>query len=373
MWAVLVVLAILAVVGLIFWRMHPGSPENAKVIPTVGVLPVTRQDLFNEVPIPAEFRPYVEVELHAKVSGYVQKMNVDFGDKVKAGQLLATLEVPELNDQLNNAIATQQKAEADYTNAHLLYTRLKSVNQQNPNLVAEQELDSAQAKDAAAFAAIAAAKADAERYQTLANYTNIVAPFDGVVTHRNADPGSLIQAGTTSDTQSRPLLRVSDNYRLRLDFDVSVNYVKDVHLGQEVSVKVDSLDGKVFTGKITRFTDKVNLDTRTMTTEMEVENPNLEIVPGMYGAVQLPVQKHPNALAVPSQAVGGGNNPTVYVVNQNNEIESRPVKLGLETPDFYEVLSGVKERELVIVGSRSLVHPGQKVETTLINTNLVTE
>ena len=385
-WAAIVVV-LLFTAGLIYWRMHAAPESGASVTPTVGVVPVMRRDLFNEVPIPAEFRPYVEVELHAKVSGYVDKMNVDFGDKVKTGQLLATLEVPELQDQLHNAIATQQKAEADYTNAHLLYTRLKSVNEQNPNLVAQQDLDSAQAKDAAAFAAIAAAKADVERYQTLVNYTQITAPFDGVVTHRYADPGALIQAGTASDTQSSSLLRVSDNYHLRLDFDVSDKYVKDVHLGQLVKVKVDSLNGKIFDGKITRFSDKVNLDTRTMMTEMEVPNPNLEIVPGMYCAVQLEVQRRPQALAVSTQAVGSEKNSsvdsekefaadtqkdaTVYVVDQNHEIEARPVKLGLESPNYFEVISGLKEGELVMIGNRSLVNPGQKVESKIVDAEFV--
>lgn len=372
-WVLAGLVFLVLIAAFIYWRLHAGAGVAEATTPTIGVVPVTRQDLFNEVPIPAEFRPYVEVELHAKVSGYVDKMNVDFGDKVKAGQLLATLEVPELRDQLHSAIATQQRAEADYTNAHLLYTRLDSVNKQNPNLVAQQDLDSAQAKDVAAFAAIAAARADTERYETLMKYTQITAPFDGVITRRFVDPATLIQAGTASETQSLPLLRVSDNYHLRLDFDVSDKYVKDVHVDQEVSVKVDSLGGKLFTGKITRFSNKVNLDTRTMTTEMEVPNPDLEIVPGMYAAVQLEVQRRPQALAVPSQAVGSEKNPTVYVVNQDHEIESRPVKLGLETPDYYEVLSGVKEGELVMIGSRAFVHPGQKVETKLVSTNLVTQ
>ena len=155
----------------------------------------------------------------------------------KSSQLLATLEVPELHDQLHNAIAMQQRAEADYTNAHLIYQRLQQVNQEHPNLVAQQDLDTAEAKDGTAAAAIAAAKADVEKYQTLVNYTQITAPFDGVVTHRYADPGALIQAGTGSDTQALPLVRVSDNYHLRLDFPVSVKYVKDIHPGQSVNRK----------------------------------------------------------------------------------------------------------------------------------------
>ena len=275
---------------------------------------VTQEDLFKEVAISAEFRPFQEVDLHAKVSGYVSKINVDFGDKVKAGQIMATLEVPELQDELVNARATEQKAEADYTNAHLIYTRLKSINNDHPNLVAEQDLDTAEANDLAAAAAIAAAKANVEKYQTMVGYTQITAPFNGVVTHRYADPGTLIQAGTSSDTQALPLVRVSDNYLLRLDFPVTVDYVKDIRLDDPVAVRVDSLDGKTFTGMISRFTDHVDENTRTMTTEIEVPNQDLKLVPGMYATVVLKVEKRPQVLAVPIEAVAGDKKHTVYVV-----------------------------------------------------------
>ncbi len=359
-----VVVVVLVIVSA--WRGHALDPNAATARMTVAAAKVIREDLFNEMETPAEFRPYVEVELHAKVSGYLDKMNVDFGDKVKSGQLLATIEVPELEDQVHSAMAQQQKAEVDYTNANLMYSRLQSVNKEHPNLVAQQDLDTAQSKNYAAAAAIAAARADVERLQTLVKYTQITAPFEGVVTRRSADPGALIQAGTASENTAA-LLRISDNYHLRLDFPVSVKYVKDIHLGQLVNVRVDSLGGKTFTGKITRFTDKVNDETRTMTTEMEVENPNLEIVPGMYASVVLKIQEHPQVLTIPIQAAGGGTDATVYVINGDGEIESRPVKLGLETPYKYEVTSGLKEGELVMIGNRSLVHPGQKVEAKLVD------
>ncbi len=362
---VVLVLVILMIV--FFIRKHHELPvATGGVVPVVAAAQVAREDLYNEMAIPAEFRPYVEVELHAKVSGYLERMNVDFGDKVKAGQLLATIEVPELHDQLASAIAMQQKAEVDYTNANLMFTRLQAVNQQHPNLVAQQDLDTSQSKNYSAVAAIAAAKADVERYRTLVGYTQITAPFDAVVTHRYADPGALIQAGT-SGSSSLPLLRLSDNYHLRLDFPVSVKYVKDIRLGQLVNVKVDSLGGKTYAGKITRFADEVNDETRTMTTEIEVTNANLEIVPGMYAEVMLRVQHHPDVLTIPTGAVSGEKDSTVFVINADHEIEARSVTLGLETPEKYEVASGLKEGELVMIGNRSLVHAGEKVEAKIVS------
>jgi len=350
-------------------RAQTPAPAGAAGPPTAGVAKVTREDLFREVKIQAEFRPYAEVELHAKVSGYVKDMNVDFGDKVKAGQLLATLEVPELGDELRNAQAAEEKAEADCTNDNLIYTRLSGVNQEHPNLVAQQDLDTAQANALAADAAIAAAKANAEKFQTLVGYTQIIAPFDGVITRRYADPGALIQAGTSSDTQSLPLVRVSDNYRLRLDFPVPVDYVKDIHPNDSVAVRVDSLNGETFTGTISRFTDRVDENTRTMITEIEVPNPDLKLVPGMWTTVTVKVEKRPQALAVPIEAVVGVP-PVVYVVNQDNQVEERSVKLGLETPDKYEVLSGLREGDLVVIGNRSKLQVGQKVQPKLLQLSL---
>jgi RND family efflux transporter MFP subunit len=372
---VLVAGLLLVAVGLVWSvervRADADRASANSVLPTVPVAKVDREDLYREVTIPAEFRPYEEVELHAKVSGYVSEMKVDFGDRVKAGQLVATLEVPELLDDLHNAMAAVQKAEADHTDAHLIYTRLVSVNQQQPNLVAQQDLDTAEAKDRSTAAAIVAAKADVEKYQTLAGYTQITAPFDGVVTWRYADPGTLIQAGTASSSQALPLMRVSDNYRLRLDFPVSVEYVKNIHLGDKVDVRVESLGGKSFTGTISRFTQRVTDNTRTMITEMEVLNPNLEIIPGMYATVVLNVENRPQSLAIPIQASASGGATKVLIVNAAHEIEERPVILGLETPFKYEVVSGLREGDLVMMGNPAQLKPGQKVEPKTIEPEAV--
>ena len=361
-WIVGLVVAVIAIVALFMWRRKSESPEGAgKIVRTASVATAGYEDLAREVEIPAEFRPYVEVELHAKVSGYLQKINVDFGDTVKSNQLLAVLEVPELKDEIDAANAAEKRAEADYTNAHLMYQRLLGVNKEHPNLVAQQDIDTAEAKNNSAEAAVNTAKADAEKFQTWCGYTHITAPFDGVITWRNVDPGALIQAGTSSGA-AKPVVRISDNYHLRLDFPVSVEYVRYIKEGSPVAVRVDSLGGKKYTGVITRYTHEVNEDTRTMTTEIEVDNPNLEITPGMYAAVLLKMQERKSALAVPIEAVSSGDKPTVFLVNSNNEIEERPVTLGLETASRFEIVKGLKEGDRVVIGIRSEFHAGEKVE-----------
>jgi RND family efflux transporter MFP subunit len=369
LWLAIIVVIIVAVVAAVLLSSRGNARVNSEPTGpvTVAVVKVEREDLFKEKPLPAEFRPFAEVELHAKVSGYVDKMNVDFGDKVKAGQLLATLEIPELHDELNNARANEQRTDADYTNAHLIYDRMQQVNKEHPNLVAQQDLDTVRAKEDTTAAAIAAAKAEVSRYETLLKYTQITAPFDGVITKRYVDPGALIQAATGSSTQAMPLFRISDNYHLRLDFYVTQEDVKSVHVGDPVKIRIDSLGGKTLTAKITRFTSRVEETTRLMETEIEVPNPDLELVPGTYVSVMFKVDERPHALAVPPEALSGEKNPTVYVVNANHEIESRPVTLGIETPERYEIISGLQEGELVMLGGRSMVHPGQKVEIKLLD------
>jgi RND family efflux transporter MFP subunit len=364
-WGVVALAAVLLAAILVVRSWHGraarAAAADAAIAPVVAVARVEREDLFRQITIPAEFRPYTEVELHAKVSGYVKDMRVDIGDRVKAGQLLAVLEVPELTDDFDHAVASHRRAQADYRDAHIAYTRLVAVNKDHPNLIAQQDLDTAEARDATAEGAVAAARADVAKYRTMVAYTRITAPFGGVITKRYADPGSLIQAGTASNTQAMPLVRVSDNALLRLDFPVSVDYVRGIHLDAPVSVRVDSLGGRVFSGKIGRFSNKIDDSTRTMVVEMEVPNPSLELVPGMYATVTLKFDERPQTLAVPIEAVPAGAK-SVLVVNSAHRLEERPVTLGLETPARYEVLRGLNEGDLVMIGNPAQLAPGQKVE-----------
>jgi RND family efflux transporter MFP subunit len=362
-WGLIALVAVLlaAIVIARSWHARAARANAPDAVPVVAVARVGRADLSREITIPAEFRPYAEVELHAKVTGYVKDLKVDIGDRVKEGQLLAVLEVPELTDELDHAVAAHQRARADYREAHLAYTRLVAVNKDHPNLIAQQDLDSAEARDAIAQGALGAAKADVDRYRTMVAYTRITAPFAGVITKRYADRGSLIQAGTASNTQAMPLVRVSDNALLRLDFPVSVDYVSGIRLDAPLSASVDSLGGRVFTGKIKRFSNKVDDSTRTMVVEMEVPNPSLELVPGMYATVTLKIEDRPHALAIPIEAVPSGGK-RVLVVNSAHRLEERAVILGLETPARYEVLRGLNEGDLVMIGNPAQLAPGQKVE-----------
>lgn len=365
-----------------------GSTEREKAV-NVAVTKVVRTDLSQGLRIAAEFRPFQEIDVHAKVAGYVKHIDVDVGDRVRKGQTLAVLEVPELQDELNQVSAAMRqsdqqveqaqhelkRAQADYNVAHLTYDRLDSVMKTRPELIAQQDVDDAEGKDQAAEARVEAAKsglaaaqehrseatANRARVQSLFDYTKITAPFDGVVTARYADTGAMLAAGTTSEQQALSLVKLSQNGLLRLDIPVPETDVPGVRLGKKVSVEVSALN-KTFEGTVARFADKVDFATRTMTTEVDVPNPNLEIVPGMYAYVSFPVMERKNALVVPIQAVSlEGNKTVAYRLSANSQIEVVPVTLGMETHSQAEVLSGLSEGDRVVVANTSQLRAGEIV------------
>jgi RND family efflux transporter MFP subunit len=337
----------------------------------------------------AEFRPFQEVDVHAKVAGYLKKIYVDVGDRVQQGQLLAVLEIPEMADDMQRARASTQlssanvrraqdeleRARSAHELAHLSYTRLAEVIKQRPNLVAQQEIDNAAGSDRVSEAQVSAAQAaldaaghqvsvseaDQQKVQTLNDYAKITAPFAGVVTNRYADTGAMIQAGTASQTQAMPVIKLSQNDLLRLVLPVPESVVPRIRLGDTVEVRVPTLN-RSFQGRIARFSGKVSTATRTMETEVDVPNPGLVLFPGMYAEAVLTLERKPDAVAVPLEAV---RDDSVLVVTPSGSIEERKVKTGIETPTDIEILSGLAPGELVIVGTRSQFRPGQRVQPKL--------
>jgi RND family efflux transporter MFP subunit len=361
--SLVVVIVLVATLSTLYFRQgrtNAGASDSV-ASPVVAVTEVRRESLVREISAPAEFRPYAEVNLYAKVAGYLNRIDVDVGDQVHKGQLIALLDVPEVKDDLDHALAAYRRAESDYKDAHLSYTRLLAANQEHANLIAQQDLDSAEAKDSSTASALSASKSDVEKYRTLLDYARITAPFSGVVTKRYADPGALIQAGTASNTQAMPLIRISDNQKLRLDFPVAVDYVPRIRTDGPVTVRIDSLGGRTFAAHVARFTHRIDESTRTMLAEIDVPNDALDLVPGMYATVTLAIEERPNVLALPVDAVPSGAT-AIFVVASDQRLEERPIKLGLETATRYEVLAGLNEGDRVVVGNSAQLRAGQRVE-----------
>ena len=358
----------------------PNQSANAAESKVVPVVRAVRENLQTDVTLQGEFIPYQDIMVHAKVSGYVSMIKVDIGDRVKQGDLLATLEIPELQDNINKAkarlSATEQEideAQANYTNLDLIYQRLADVAKAHPNLVAQQDLDTAKSKEVGARGALGAAQqhrdeaqAELGRLNTLAAYENITAPFDGIITNRFADLGSLIQAGTSSDTQSLPLVQLAQDSLLRLRFPVPEAQTPLIENGRKVEITVPALD-RTFIGRIIRYAWLINRSTRTMTTEVDVENPQGVIKAGMYAYVRLPLRVANQALAVPLQALTIGDSPTVMVLAKDGRLEERKVKVGIRTADKAEIVSGLEEGDPVVVSNRAVLEAGEKVKPKFVD------
>ncbi len=368
---------------------------TASESPTVAVAEAKRADVSSTLLLTAEFEPFQEIDVMAKVSGYVKQINVDIGDRVREGQILATLEIPEMQDDMRRAAAAIEegraqlatardelvRAQSAHDIAHLSYSRVLDVSKREPGLVPQQEVDEAHSRDLVAEAQMSTAQsriaecdqrirvsqAEEGRVKTLYQYAVITAPFDGVVTKRYANSGALIQAGTASQTQAMPIIRLSQNGLLRLALPVPESAVPLVHLGSVVNVRVSALK-KDFAGHVARFSEKVDESTRTMKTEVDVPNSSLVLVPGMYAEVNLTTDQHRNALTVPVEAIdGSGNSTQVLTVGSDGTVQAVAVQLGLETARDVEIQSGgLKDGDRVIVGSRSGLKPGIKVQPKII-------
>jgi RND family efflux transporter MFP subunit len=372
------------------------GPANAKEAAERRVAPVVlavRGPLENVITLSGEFRPFQEVDIHAKVAGYIQHIFVDVGDKVKAGQVLAILEIPELNaqvmgaqadfrrsqDAIRRAQSEIERAESTHRAYHAAYTRLKQASEERPGLVAEQELDDAMAKDKetdaqidSARAALAesqsqlgVAQAALDRLSALQAYSHITAPFAGVITKRYVDTGALISAGTSSATQSQPVVQLAEWSLLRLVIPVPESAVPQLHLGSVVQVHVPALS-RDFQGHVARFADALNDETRTMHTEIDVENSQDALTEGMYAEVKLGLQQKKDALTVPVQAViQGGKDHYVLVLDSQDRVQKRDIELGEQTSTTVEILHGLSEKERVISVGQSDYQIGEVVKPRL--------
>jgi RND family efflux transporter MFP subunit len=364
--------------------------DAANAAVPAAVVKVQRKDLASTLEISSEFQPFQEIDVFAKVSGYVQKLYVDYGTHVKQGQLLAVLEIPELQQQLlqdeaavrradhdiSRAKEEENRAKSAYDVAHVTYGRLADVQKSRPELMSQQEIDEAQGKDLEANAGVSASKdalAAAEQAslasqaalakdKAMFSYARMTAPFDGVVTQIYAFTGALLPAGTSAAKGDSALCKLSQNDLLRLVIPVPERAVPEIHDGQTVEVDVSSLN-RTFSGKIVRFSDQIDPETRTMHTEVDVPNAKYELIPGMYASVKIPLHTVTGALTVPVQAVQskGAGAGEVLTVDATNHVQRREVKLGLETATDAEILAGLQENETVIFGEQNQFHDGQLV------------
>ncbi|MGA7521657.1 MAG: efflux RND transporter periplasmic adaptor subunit [Acidobacteriaceae bacterium] len=383
-WWILLSVAIVVIVTVsLLWRGHrrPDEVEAAPAPPAAQVAQAHRGSIDQVLTLAGQFQPYQVVDVHPKVSGFIRHIYVDIGDRVHQGEILAVLEVPELKAQLAGTVSEVARssdeivrarhevirAESTHSALHADYQRLLSTSNAQPGLVAQQELDDAQAKDLSSAADVDAAKAalsaaqngllvsraDNARVSAMESYTNVVAPLDGVIIWRYADTGALIQAGINSNSQDLPIVKLAQSGVMRLRLPVPENYVRYVHLGDPVQVRVDAL-GRSFDGKVVRFTRQLNFETRTMETEIDVPNHDLAIDSGMYANALLRLNHADDAVTIPVGAlVLHGNQQQVEVLDSGNRVHTRNVEVGIQGNRLAEIRSGLQPGDRVVVAAQA--------------------
>lgn len=385
-----------AVLLVLHARHRTPEVEAAPGPPAAQVAKVQRGNIAQVLTLAGQFQPYQVVDVHPKVAGFIRHIYVDIGDRVHQGQTLAVLEVPELKAQLAGTVSevarsqdeiTRAKhevtrAESTYAAVHADYQRLLKTSKAQPGLVAQQELDDAQAKDLSGQAQVDAAKAaldaaekglqvskaDNMRVSALNNYTNVVAPLNGVIIWRYADTGALIQPGINSNNQDLPIVKLAQSDVMRLRLPVPEAYVRYVHLGDPVKVWVGAL-GRSVDGKVARFTRNLSFETRTMQTEIDVKNANLSIDSGMYADAMMRLNHAENVMTIPVGAlVLHGAQEQVYVVDSTNHVEIRNVQVGIQGNQLAEIDGGLQPGDLVVVGGQGKYLQGERVSPELEKT-----
>ncbi|HWX08207.1 MAG TPA: efflux RND transporter periplasmic adaptor subunit [Bradyrhizobium sp.] len=358
--------------------VSPWKPDN---LPRVDVVRPRRATVAQRLQTNATLEAFEETDLFAKVSGYLSDVRVDIGDHVKAGQVLAVIDVPEMKQELAEAKAQLEskksslesaRSQVDHAKANLfLQTALAKDRDQlggGRNFISSQTLDQvhanadiaradlgvAEANRALAANEIDVAAATVERIKALLAYTQIVAPFDGVVARRFVNRGDLVQAATA--TRATPsagsLFTLQRIDTIRVFCDVPENDVPHVHVGDPAIVKPAGFEGKPFVGKVTRFSLRLDPETRNMRTEIDLPNPDERLYPGTYAEVSLEMNRRPDALTVPTAAVGSDSDGNFVYSITDNRITRLAVKTGLTDNGRIEITAGLSKETPVVASAK---------------------
>ncbi len=333
---------------------HPSPADNERVLPGTAL-------------------PLLEAGLFPRATGYIKSRLVDIGDRVQAGQLLAVIDAPDIDDQLHQAKANLEQAKANLVlneaDAHLAQVTLKrslQINKTAGGAVAQQEVDRETAKLQTATASVTAARAAiqvnqaaVQRYTDLQSFEKITAPFPGVITARNIDAGDLV----TADSTARELFHLMRTDTLRVFVNVPQVFATGIQVGLQAAVYQRDNPSRQFAGKVTRTADALDPNTRTLLTEVQVPNPDNALRPGMYLQVKFVFRRVTPSLRIPAAAIVVRNGPRrVAVLDAQHAVHYRDVHLGRDFGDQIEVLAGLNAGDTVVV------HPGDDIpEGTVVD------
>jgi RND family efflux transporter MFP subunit len=357
----LMVLVTLFLVGMFpRWRANAALTSAARdQRPTVSVVTTQRPDGPVNLVLPGSTQAIQETAIYARTNGYVRKWYADIGAKVEAGQLLAEIETPEIDQELNQARAAAQQAAANLELARATLKRWDYLLQRK--VVSAQEFDEKKAGSDARQADLTAAQANVKRLEETQGFQKIVAPFSGIVTARTVDNGVLVSAGSAG--QSQPLFRVAQTDPLRIYVTVPQTYAYSIKPDQNATVSFREISDKAFSAKVVRTAGALDPATRTLLTELQVANTDGKLFPGMYAEIKFAFPQDERTLLIPGNAVMvQSDGPKVLTVDAKQTIRTRPVKLGRDLGDKVEILSGLDPAEPLVANPSDSLREGVEVK-----------
>jgi RND family efflux transporter MFP subunit len=354
-------LGVLAI--LLFFVILSRLRERAELVSSIketGRTPVSvvhprRADAKTELELPANVRAFLETPIYARTNGYVERWFVDIGSKVKAGHLLAKIDTPEVDQQLNQMEAAQAQAQANLDLARITHERYKGLLKYEG--VSQQEVDQTEGAYKARQADLKAAIANVDRLKDLQSYQKVVAPFDGIITARKIDVGDLIAEGTTKE-----LFRLAQTDILRVYVNVPEIYSRSMVPGVLADLRVAEFPNRIFPGKVVRTAGAILPASRTLLTEVQVPNPKGELLPGAFGEVRFQITLPQAPLIIPSNTLLFRSKGTqVALVDKNQTVHLQNVVLGHDFGTSVEVLSGLTEDASIILNPYDSISEGAPV------------
>lgn len=352
---------------------HACSPSNAEnesggsaaieaAAPAIAAFELKPDRLSSTLKIPGELVAYQQVDLYAKVSSFIKTLHADVGSEVRAGQLLATLEAPELNSQLLGAASRLKSQEATYLASKATYERLLQTSK-TPGTVSQNDLDLALARQNADLAQLEAAKAAHAEVTDMRNYLEIRAPFSSVITARNVSPGAYV--GPTGRGSEAPIFTLQDHQRLRLVVSIPEAYTGYLQKNGEVTFTVKSLPNQPFEAHVNRLAGALDTRLRSQRIEMDVNNAEKRLLPGMVAEVNIPLNGLANGFAIPSSAVLNSTQGVYVIKVEDNKASWVPITTGNITPDKTEVFGDIKEGDRLVLRANEEIRNNSAVSITL--------
>jgi RND family efflux transporter MFP subunit len=364
-WIGMVVVAAIVAAVVIFGVMARRGSERtleketaASAIPSVSVIYPTPSTLSSEISLPGNTQAYTDTPIYSRTNGYLKSWYFDIGAHVRKGQLMAQIETPEVDQQLQVAQADLKSAQANLDLANTTSTRYQ--NLLKTNSVSKQETDVAVSDAAAKKAAVDASMANVRRLEQLQSFENVYAPFDGIVTARNTDIGRLISAG--QNTMPQELFHLAAIGKIRVYVSVPEAYSSAIKVGGKASLTLDEYPGRSFEGTIARNSNAIDQATRTLNVEVDIDNPKAELLPGAYVFVHFKVPEHATSLMIPSNTLLFRAQGLQVGVVRNNRVHLIPVKIGKDTGANVEISSGLTTSDPVVLDPSDSLASGQEVQ-----------